>query len=110
MPGPGFKSRPGHFSIYEISMSTIKTMGLAALTAFLFSCKSPPLTDVQALAECLRDSGATLYGTPWCGYCKKQKEAFGDSADLIPYVDCEAQPERCDSRIKGYPTWILRSE
>lgn len=85
----------------------MKHIGLAALTALLFSCRSPAPDEVSSLAQCLRDSGATLYGTSWCGYCTKQKEDFGDSVDLIPYVDCELQPEKCDDRIKSYPTWIL---
>lgn len=90
-------------------MSSLKTAGLAALTAFLFSCKSLPPASLKtkSLAECLADQGVVLYGTSWCGACERQKEAFGDAISLIPYVDCDEENlEKCRNII-AYPSWRL---
>lgn len=63
------------------------------------------------LAKCIGDSGATFYGAFWCPHCAKQKEYFGKSAELLPYVECstpdsKGQTQICiDKQISGYPTW-----
>ena len=62
-------------------------------------------------AQCIADSGATFYGAYWCSHCKAQKEMFGTSAKLLPYVECStldgrSQVQACiDKNIEGYPTW-----
>ena len=62
----------------------------------------------DSLAKCLADSGAVLYGTEWCGYCRNQKNAFGESFRLISYVDCDANSPTCqEAGIRGYPTWVI---
>jgi hypothetical protein len=47
-----------------------------------------------------------MYGTEWCGSCKKQRELFGDAFSYIPEIDCDKDSSLCKSRgIKGYPVW-----
>lgn len=63
------------------------------------------------LAVCLEEAGAKFYGAFWCPHCGKQKEAFGPSADKLPYVECSTadsrgQTEACIAAgIQSYPTW-----
>lgn len=65
----------------------------------------------DAFATCLKDKGAIFYGAFWCPHCNNQKEMFGDSKNLIPYVECStpdgtAQLQVCkDKQVTGYPTW-----
>lgn len=62
-------------------------------------------------ATCLKDKGAVFYGAFWCSHCKAEKELFGSSQTLLPYVECstpdgQGQTQICkDKKIEGYPTW-----
>jgi uncharacterized membrane protein len=68
---------------------------------------------LAALADHLRESGATLYGAYWCPHCQEQKQAFGAAAGRLPYVECDprgtnAQPAACQAAgVRAYPTWII---
>ncbi len=70
-------------------------------------------TTYDAFTQCLADSGAKMYGAFWCPHCQEQKKIFGDSKDLLPYVECDpngknANPQACAiNGVKGYPTWIF---
>lgn len=81
---------------------------LGALLAF-YSYTSPGKYD--GLASCLGEKGATFYGAFWCPHCAEQKQLFGKSAKLLPYVECSTPDGRgqtaiCISKkIEGYPTW-----
>ena len=67
------------------------------------------LNDV--LAKCLTEKGVKMYGTEWCSYCKKQKEAFGNSFQYIDYIDCDKERSKCTAAgVKGYPTWVISGE
>lgn len=73
-----------------------------------------PQQQVDALADCLTENGAKLYGTYWCPHCKEQKEAFGDAKDRITYVECTVDRQRnvmseeCkDAGITSFPTWVF---
>lgn len=65
------------------------------------------------LAKCIADANATFYGTKSCPHCNEQKEMFGKSAHLLPYVECASptgagQIEACyDAGIRAYPTWVF---
>ncbi len=65
----------------------------------------------DALAQCLTDRGAKMYGAYWCTHCQNQKRLFGGSAAKIKYIECslpggQAQNQECnDAGIKSYPTW-----
>ena len=69
--------------------------------------------EYDALATCLADKGVKFYGAFWCPHCKEQKEKFGNSAKLLPYIECstpdtKGQLQVCkDLGIEGYPTWIF---
>lgn len=65
----------------------------------------------DSFAKCLTKNGAKMYGTEWCGFCKKQKELFGESFEYINYIDCDKNRQECiDEKIKGYPTWKINEE
>ncbi len=83
---------------------------LAFSAVFLVACGERDVT-LDPFAQCIADSGTTFYGAFWCPHCNEQKEAFGDSVDLLPYVECaqggkDAQPELCEAEgVDRYPTW-----
>ena len=64
----------------------------------------------DTFASCIKESGALFYVAFWCPHCQEQKALFGNSAKLLPYVECslpsKAQNQTCnDAGIKSYPTW-----
>lgn len=71
------------------------------------------LTDVDALAGCLADKGAKLYGAYWCGHCAQQKAMFGEGIKYVTYIECDSRGENADpsactaAGIEAFPTWIL---
>lgn len=81
-----------------------------ALGAWSTRIKNKP-GDLDTFAMCLADSGAKFYGTFWCPHCNNQKAMFGNSARLLPYIECSTpdgrgQTQECaDAGITGYPTW-----
>jgi len=84
--------------------------GLVAI-GFLGVGEKKLSTKYDAFAQCLGEKGAIFYGAFWCPHCANQKELFGDSARLLPYVECSTpdgrgQTQECrDKNIDGYPTW-----
>ncbi|OHA89491.1 MAG: hypothetical protein A3C70_01485 [Candidatus Zambryskibacteria bacterium RIFCSPHIGHO2_02_FULL_43_14] len=62
-------------------------------------------------ASCLAEKGAIFYGAFWCSHCQNQKALFGNSARLLPYVECSTPdgknqlPICKDQGVTGYPTW-----
>ncbi|NTV41426.1 MAG: hypothetical protein HGA61_04095 [Candidatus Moranbacteria bacterium] len=106
-----------------IAVIAIPLIIIGALTYFAISKKSAPAeqavgnqtaptTGIDIFAQCIKDSGAKLYGASWCSHCQNQKKLFGNSKNL-PYVECatpdgKGQEQVCaDAKIKGYPTWIF---
>lgn len=79
------------------------------LPILLVACERD--TTYDEFAQCLDDSGTKYYGAFWCPNCQEQSELFGDSKDLLPYIECaqggqDAQVQLClDENIQGYPTW-----
>ena len=67
--------------------------------------------ELDAFARCISDSGAKFYGASWCPHCQTQKDLFGKSAKLMPYVECslpggQGMSYLCrNAKIEGYPTW-----
>ena len=67
----------------------------------------------DTLAKCLGEKGATFYGAFWCPHCQAQKKMFGNSAKLLPYVECsepngkDQTPICKEKEIVQYPTWIF---
>lgn len=65
----------------------------------------------DGFAQCLGEKGAKFYGAFWCPHCQEQKKMFGNSAELLPYVECstpdgKSQTQECiDKGVQSYPTW-----
>jgi uncharacterized membrane protein len=68
---------------------------------------------LAALADHLRASGGVVYGAYWCPHCQEQKQAFGDAAARLPYVECDprgdnGRPDLCQAAgVRAYPTWAI---
>jgi len=97
-----------------IFISIITLLAFGAIITFLVERSKPTASvNYDEFATCLGNKGATFYGAYWCPHCNAQKEAFGSSAKLLPYVECsdsdvEGQLQVCkDKKIMGYPTWVL---
>lgn len=62
-------------------------------------------------AQCLAEEDATFYGAFWCPHCQDQKDMFGNSEKLLPYVECslpsgQGRTQVCiEENIESYPTW-----
>ena len=66
-----------------------------------------PARNFTVLAQCLTEKGVTMYGAYWCPHCQRQKKAFGEAWQYVPYVECTQETQKClDNGVKGYPTWI----
>ena len=67
----------------------------------------------DTLAQCLTEKGVKFFGAFWCPHCQNQKKTFGNSAKLLPYVECstpdgQGQLQVCkDAGVSSYPTWIF---
>lgn len=65
----------------------------------------------DGLAQCLTEKGAKFYGAFWCPHCQEQKRFFGNSAELLPYVECSEADQKTqtpicvEKKINQYPTW-----
>jgi hypothetical protein len=95
-------------------MSILKsTLSLLAISSLLIlsGCLGRD-AQYDEFAQCLADEEVVMYGAFWCPHCGEQKELFGDSKDLLTYVECDArgdnpQVELCaEKEIESYPTWI----
>jgi hypothetical protein len=96
--------------IYIISILVI-AVALAILLSFFDENISSGPGEYDTLATCLTEKGAKFYGAFWCPHCRDQKKFFGNSAKLLPYVECSTpnasgQLQACiDKKIESYPTW-----
>ena len=71
----------------------------------------------RPLAEYLVSIDAKFYGASWCEHCQAQKKYFGDSASLLPYIECKPggpsgplMRECRDAGVSTFPTWIIRNK
>src|SRR3989338_5071516 len=63
---------------------------------------------LDEFAQCLADKNVTMYGAEWCSHCQNEKNAFGSSFRLVPYVECPENPQEClAQKVDRYPTWIF---
>ena len=96
--------------IFWASVVVLLVLGVGAS----FFIKEQP-GKLDAFAQCLKDSGVTFYGAFWCPHCQATKRMFGNSAKLLPYVECstpdgKGQTQICiDKGVKSYPTWTFPS-
>ena len=49
----------------------------------------------------------TVYGTPTCPWCTKQRENFDARQIQYDFVDCGTQEGACPDIVKGYPTTVI---
>ena len=97
--------------IFLIS-SLIVAVAIVGVVVFSIKGNSGP-GQLDNFATCLKNSGATFYGAFWCPHCQAEKKLFGNSAKLLPYVECStldgsSQNQVCSSKlIESYPTWIF---
>lgn len=79
--------------------------------AMFLSAKNNAPGELDDFAVCLKDNGVVFYGAYWCPHCQNQKKLFGNSAKLLPYVECSTPdgkgqlPVCQEKEIEGYPTW-----
>jgi len=114
--------------------SVIRVLAFSGAIAVLTSCSalksSPagsnaparpaqPAVDASAelaLANHLKQTGAKMYETFWCPYCRRQKELFGDAASRLPLVECDpngtnAKPDLCNqANVSSYPSWEINGQ
>ncbi len=94
-------------------ISIVIAVLVVVLGIAVFASKKTATGEYDTFATCIKDSGAFFYGTFWCPHCREQKAAFGNSAKLLPYVECstpdgQSQTAVCKEKdIKSYPTWIF---
>ncbi|MBT4384226.1 hypothetical protein HOD30_00590 [Candidatus Peregrinibacteria bacterium] len=88
-----------------------KTLALLIISIFAFTACGERDTTYDELAACIADSEASFYGAFWCHNCENQLDMFGDSKDLLPYIECaeggkDAEVQLClNEEISSYPTW-----
>lgn len=86
----------------------IITASLLALVLLSACTTNAGPAKADALAQCLTDTGAIMYGTEWCPHCQAQKEMFGSSFQYVNYVDCDKYRQVCvDAGVRGFPTWAI---
>ncbi len=84
---------------------------ILVLAGAFFAQKDTGSNVYDSFATCIKDSGATFFGAFWCPHCREQKAMFGNSAKLLPYVECsspdgQTQLAVCkDKGVGSYPTW-----
>jgi len=78
---------------------------------FLISCGTPRDTTYDYLAKCMAESGVKFYGSFTCHNCTNQKKMFGDSAEYLPYIECnpngkDSQAALCAAEgVTSIPDW-----
>ncbi len=83
--------------------------------AYYFWSMSKP-GELDSFASCLETKGAKFYGAFWCPHCQNQKKMFGNSAKLLPYIECSTADQKnqlqicIDQKIQSYPTWIFSDD
>jgi glutaredoxin len=89
------------FIIILLILGTIISVSLRSKGTPLASSK------YDTFATCLKEKGAIFYGSASCPHCKEQKKLFGESAKLLPYVECSGEgTQNCvEKEIKNVPTW-----
>lgn len=66
--------------------------------------KETPI-DAVSLAQCMDWQWMKMYGTPRCGFCKKQNTILWAWMEYIKKVDCDAEKQLCvDAGILWFPT------
>ena len=81
---------------------------IAIIAVYLAYFQKQADSQLDVFAQCLADKGIIMYDADWCSHCQSEKQAFGDSFRLVPYIECPEEPQKClEAGITGYPTWIF---
>lgn len=92
-----------------VSLVLVALSALIIVSGCIGSDTGPGQYD--SFANCLTETGVTMYGTEWCSHCKNQKALFGSSFKNINYVDCDLSSDKCQlAGVRGYPTWVIDGE
>jgi hypothetical protein len=102
-------SKSKQSSYYLYGAAVLVVVGLIVFAANN-SSQSTEASEYDDFAQCLTDSGVTMYGAWWCPHCENQKDLFGSAFGLVNYVECStaarSMNQTCQSAgIQGYPTW-----
>ncbi len=94
----------------DILIIVVVAAAIAVGGYFYMSSLNAP-GEYDELAQCLTEKGATIYGTDWCSFCKKQKELFGQSFRLVNYKNCDTDRASCDlAGVTRYPSWVINGQ
>ena len=86
----------------------MKKLLVAFISLTLLSACTRTEAVFDDFAQCLTDKGIVMWGANSCPHCKAQKADFKGSFDLVTYVDCDQEIQRCiEEGIEGYPTWEI---
>ena len=94
-------------------------IGLVVLLILISGCASqtPEVEgEYDSFAKCLSDSGVKMYGSFLCSVCKRQRDLFGSSFELLGEIECHprgenTQTELClEKNIESTPTWTLEKD
>ena len=102
-------------SARRIKIATYIILAFSVLLGIYIYLQSipPPPGKYDAFAQCIAQTGTKFYGAFWCPHCAAQKQEFGTSEKLLPYVECSlpdesGQTQVCiDNKIESYPTWVF---
>ncbi|MBI4435611.1 hypothetical protein HY630_02980 [Candidatus Uhrbacteria bacterium] len=102
-------SKSKQSSYYLYGASVLVVVGLVVFAANNSVGQNAP-SPYDGFAQCLTDSGVTMYGAWWCPHCSRQKDVFGSAFDYVNYIECSTAArtmnQTCrDAGIEGYPTW-----
>src|SRR3989339_2189 len=102
-------SKSKQSSYYLYGAAVLVVVGLVVFAANNSVGQSAP-SPYDAFAQCLTDSGVTMYGAWWCSHCENQKDLFGSAFENVNYIECSTASrtmnQTCrDAGIEGYPAW-----
>lgn len=102
-----FKSKQSSYYLYGAAVLAVVGLIVFATNNSIGQSAPSPYDD---FAQCLTDSGVTMYGAWWCSHCENQKDLFGSAFDNVNYIECSTvartMNQICsDAGIDGYPTW-----
>lgn len=89
---------------------TVAIGGIVVAVMIMAWCSvSNDTPETMALAQCLTEKKATMYGTNRCPHCKATKELFGYKAfQSVTFIDCDKNKNACWlAGVTGYPTWVF---
>ncbi len=97
------------FAMLKKSFLSLLCLATLSLLVFAWCSINNDTPETLALAQCLTEKWAKMYGTTRCSHCNAQKEMFGYNAFLsVAFVDCDKNTNACGlAGVTGYPTWVF---